>query len=282
MAASAEDFASWLIEQGRAKNTVAAYRRDVIAYLRWLATHDRALADVDEAAVAAYIEDLAGARRSSSVARAVAALRVFHRWCSTAGWCDRDPSTAVDAPTVERAGRAALAEADVARVVAAIVGHGLEARRDRALLLVLYRAGLKATEAVALDLADVDLRHHRLLVGRGGVRGRTVPLVPDAETALAEWQGPLGRGRLEATTDALFPNQRGQRLTRQGLWLLCRAAGERAGLAGVLAPNDLRHACERELSRRGVESAQVAALLGHSGGAIPSREELTEVGWGDE
>lgn len=282
MTATAETFASWLAEQGRATNTVGAYRRDVAAYLRWLSVRGRAVADVDEALVGEYIGHLGDSRRSSSVARAVVALRAFHRWCSAAGWCAHDPSTAVDAPVVQRAGRATVDESDVARVLAVTTGQGFEARRDRALVLVLYRCGVKATEAIALDVGDVDVRRHRLRVDREGARPRTVPLVPDVEAALAEWLGPLGRGRLDAGGSALFLNQRGQRLTRQGLWLLCRTAGARAGLGGVLAPNDLRHACGHELALRGIESAQVASLLGHSGGAAPSREQLTEVGWGGE
>lgn len=283
MAATAEAFAVWLDGQGRAANTVAAYRRDVDAYLRWLGATGHDVDAVDGADLSAYLEDLGSRQRSSSVARALVAIRTFHRWCSAEGWLTEDPSSTVGAPAIARPSpRAALGEHGVRRVVDAIAGHGLEARRDRALLLVLYRAGIKATEAVALDLGDVQTAGGRLIVDRGRSHERAIPLLGDVVVALDAWMHPMGRGRFGAGDDALFLNQRGQRLTRQGVWLLCRTAGERAGLADVLAPKDLRQACVAELGSRGVPSERISALLGHGTAVVPSQAELAAACWGGE
>jgi integrase/recombinase XerD len=265
----ADEFAEWLTAQGRAANTVAAYRRDVAAYLRWRATTDGDLA--------AYVDHVRATRARSSADRAVVALRVFHRW--------RDDSVTQPAlaglprravPTEE----AQLSEDDVARLVAATAGNTAERRRDAVAVALLYFGGLKASEAISLDTADVALAGAVLTVDRDGTHERLLPVAPALRDAMARWFEPAGRARLSPSTAAVLLNHRGQRLTRQGLWLLTSAVGRRAGLTDALSPNDLRKACAAHLAARGLPANAVNAYLGHSRGQVPTSGILNQLGWG--
>jgi site-specific recombinase XerD len=267
LADTAAEFADWLTSEGRAANTVAAYRRDVDAYLRWCATSDGDLG--------AYVEHVRATRARSSADRAVVALRIFHRW--------RDDSP----PLPELAGLSRrgvsneeplLSEADVARLFDASAGKTSERRRDTVAIALLYFGGLKASEAIGLDLADVASA--TVTVDRDGPHERLLPLVPGLRDALQHWLDRAGRARLKPATPAVLLNQRGQRLTRQGLWLLTSAVGRRAGLTDALSPNDLRRACGAHLATRGLQMASVNAFLGHSRGQVPTSGILNEVGWG--
>jgi integrase/recombinase XerD len=264
----AREFADWLSAQGRAANTVAAYRRDVAAYLDWRATAGGGLAD--------YVEHVRATRARSSADRAVVALRIFHRW--------RDEST----PTPELAGlprRAAreepqLSEADISRLLKATEGETAERRRDAVAIALVYFGGVKASEAISLDVSDVALAGAVLTVDRDGPHERLLPVVPALRAALSHWFDGRGRERLSPSTSSVLLNRRGQRLTRQGLWLLTSAVGRRAGLSDALSPNDLRRACGAHLAVRGLPSSSVNAFLGHSRGQLPTSGILNEVGWG--
>ena len=269
MADPADEFAAWLTAQGRAANTVAAYRRDVSAYLRWCAATDGELAD--------YVEHVRATRARSSADRAIAALRVFHRWRGDAG---AQPELAGLSRRGLTADEAHLSEEEVARLVQATAGNTAERRRDGLTIALLYFGGLKATEVISLDVSDVARDGAVLTVDRDGAHERLLPVVPALRDALVRWLEPSGRDRLGPAATAVILNRRGQRLTRQGLWLLTSAIGRRAGLADALSPNDLRRACAHHLSARGLQSASVNAYLGHSRGQVPTSGILNELGWG--
>ena len=263
------DFGAWLTAQGRAANTVGAYTRDVAAYTRWMAQTGGELGG--------YVTHLQATRASSSAARAVVALRVFHRWCDAA---DITRPELVGLPTGAARSDPDLDEATIATLVAATDGDSLERRRDAAAIGLLYLAGLKASEAISLDVADVRDAGAGLFVDRGGAHERVLPAVPALQDALIRWLGPAGRERLHPTSSAVLVNRRGQRLTRQGLWLLMGGVAKRAAVADTLAPNDLRRACGNHLVARGVAPAAVGALLGQTRGAPPSVAILNASGWG--
>jgi integrase/recombinase XerD len=267
--AEPDDFAAWLTSEGRAANTVAAYRRDVAAYLAWSARTGGELSD--------YVEHVRTTRARSSADRAVVALRIYHRW--------RDDS----APKPELVGlsrrgvttdETLLSEDDVANLFAVAAGRTAERRRDAVAIALLYYGGLKASEAIGLDVADVEAKGAAVTVDRDGPHERLLPAVPALRDALEHWLGPAGRARLDPSTPAVLVNLRGQRLTRQGLWLLTSAVGKRAGLADALSPNDLRRACAAHLSTRGLQTSSLNAFLGHSRGQAPTSGILNQVGWG--
>ena len=272
-----DEYDTWLrIERGLAPNSLAAYRRDLrryVGYLRRRGETDPAA--VDEAVVAAYVEELKQARtddglrryKESSIARALAAVRSFHRFCVEEGLLVSDPSEEIGGPRVPQGIPKALSEAEVVALLDAVPGDGPRPRRDRAILETLYAGGLRISELVGLDLGDVDLYDGQVRVLGKGNKERVVPLGRTAREALGDYL-TTGRPELERPTRAaergLFLNARGGRLTRQGAWLIVRAAGDRAGLGGRLFPHVLRHSCATHMLDHGADIRVVQELLGHA------------------
>ena len=166
-----EEFLTWLVaERGRSANTRAAYRRDLRTYTGWLATRGRAPAQAGEDDIAGLLHRLrAEGRADASVARTMAAVRTFHRFLVGEQMAEADPTAAVAVPPVPAGLPKALAEDEVLRLLGQIVGDETVARRDRALLELLYGTGARISEVVGLDLAAVDLDGALVRVlGKGG------------------------------------------------------------------------------------------------------------------
>ncbi len=272
------EYDTWLrVERGLASNSLAAYRRDLRRYARFLRGRGAAdLEQVDEAMVASYVRTLErerddeGARKfaPASIARALAAVRSFHRFCLEEGFAARDPAEDVGAPRVPQGIPKALSEADVLALLGAVAGDDPRARRDRAMLESLYGSGARISELVGLDRRDLDLDDGLLRVFGKGRKERVVPIGRGARDALVEYL-EMGRPTLAAASrrgapEALFLNARGTRLTRQGAWLIVRAAGDRAGLGERLFPHVLRHSCATHMLDRGADIRVVQELLGHA------------------
>jgi integrase/recombinase XerD len=273
-----DEYASWLrVERGLAANSLAAYRRDLQRYAGWLRSsgHDDP-ETIDERVVAAYVEWLKAAHdedghprfAASSIARALAAVRSFHRFCLEEGLLDTDPSEEVGSPRVPQGIPKALSEAEVESLLGAVPGDGARPQRDRAILETLYGGGLRISELVGLDLGDLDLHSGMVRVLGKGNKERVVPLGRSARGALTEYlddgRVALDRARNRADRNALFLNARGGRLTRQGAWLIVREAGDRAGLRGRLYPHVLRHSCATHMLDHGADIRVVQELLGHA------------------
>lgn len=271
--AEAEDFLAWLAaEKGRRPNTLAAYRRDLSLYAEWLAASSLGLAEVDTAQLAAFVAWLrSGGRADSTVARITVAVRGLHRFALAEGLLDHDPGADLEQVRVPAGLPKPLTEEEVERLLDSVVGDDPLARRDRAVLEVLYGTGLRISELCGLDLSDLDLEAGLLRAfGKGG-KERIVPLGRCARDALTSWLAPGGREELlpesvaqRGDADALFLNRRGRRLSRQSAWELVRRHGLAAGLAGKLSPHVLRHSCATHLLDHGADVRAVQELLGHS------------------
>jgi integrase/recombinase XerD len=267
----AEEFLGWLVaERGRSNNTVAAYRRDLKAYTSWLG--NRSLGDVDAGTIESYVGVLRGEGKApASVARATVAVRSLHRFLAEEGVAASDPGAMVETPRVPRGLPKALSEDEVTSLLSGVVGFDPIARRDRAILEVLYGAGLRISELVGLSLADLDVEGGSLRAFGKGSKERIVPLVGMARDAVLEWLSPSGRGALEperwarrGDAEAVFLNARGGRLSRQGAWGIVRRHGERVGLGEKLSPHVLRHSCATHLLDHGADIRVVQELLGHA------------------
>lgn len=221
--------------------------------------------------VAGHVAALeAAGRRPASVARAVVAVRALHRWCGA------EVAVAVEAPSpLAEADRAVLSPAEAVALVESARGGSAIARRDRALLELLYATGGRISEVVGLDVDDVvDGVAH--MGDPGGRSWRVVPYGEPAAAALTAWLSPAGRGAMGARpgpTRALFLNRQGGRLSRQWGWSVVRAHGGRVGLADRLSPNVLRHSFAAHLAAGGAPPAAVHQLLVGSP-AVLSADEL--------
>lgn len=272
------EHATWLaVERGLRPNTLSAYRRDLGAYaafLRARGVHDPG--DVDASCVRAFVElrsSALGDGRApapATVARALVAVRSLHRFCVDEEFAATDPSEDVHAPRVPLGIPKALTEAEVLALLASVTGDGPRDLRDRAILETLYAGGVRITELVGLDRADLDLEGGLVRVFGKGAKERVVPVGRPARAALAAYLDRarpelVGRGRSgRSAGDAVFLNVRGGRLTRQGCWGIVRAAGGRAGLGEQVHPHVLRHSCATHLLDHGADIRVVQEVLGHA------------------
>jgi integrase/recombinase XerD len=280
----AEEYLTWLsAERGRSANTLAAYRRDLRAYWAWLVLRGTTLDAVGEQDITAYVAHLRAAGRApASVARAVVAVRSLHRFLAVEGLAENDPAADVEAPRVPQSLPKALTEDEVERLLAAVSGDDAVARRDRAILEVLYGTGLRISELVGLSLADVDLDAALLRAFGKGSKERLVPIGRLARRALEAWFDPGGRPSLaperwarRGDAEAVFLNARGGRLSRQGAWGIVRKYGDLVGLGDRLTPHVLRHSCATHMLDHGADIRAVQELLGHA--SISTTQVYTKV-----
>ncbi len=189
---------TWLtVEKGRSRNTIEAYRRDLDAYTDWLRQGGLATSDVTTADLQRYVATLRVAGRApSSAARAVAAIRQLHRFLVDEGVRADDPSADLEPPRVPAGIPKPLSEQEVAALLAAPQGADPVARRDRALLELLYATGMRVSELCGLSLGDLDLDTRLVRVFGKGAKERIVPFGHLAATALAEWLADGGRPAL--------------------------------------------------------------------------------------
>ncbi|MEX2292269.1 MAG: site-specific tyrosine recombinase [Acidimicrobiales bacterium] len=269
----AEDLLLWLAaERGRAPSTLNAYRRDLRAYAVWLASKGLSITSVAEVDVLAYTAHLRSSGLSpASVARALVPVRAVHRFLAVEGRVEVDPAAHVERPRVPRGLPKALNEDEIGCLLQAPAGNSPIARRDRAMLEVLYGTGVRVSELVGLSLGDVDLDAGLLRAFGKGSKERIVPVGGHATRALVAWLGEGGRPALvparwrrRGDAEAVFLGQRGGRLTRQGAWDVLRRHGERVGLAGRLSPHVLRHSCATHMLDHGADIRVVQELLGHA------------------
>ena len=279
-----EEFLSWLaVERGRAANTITAYRRDLASYEEFLQARGLAVADVTEPVVEDYVAFLrAAGRKPSSVARAMVSVRSLHRFCVDEGAATSDPTGDVGTPRVPQGLPKALTEAEVESLLGAVVGEDAVARRDRAILELLYGAGLRISELVGLSIPDLDLDAGVLRALGKGNKERVVPLGRLARAALVAWLGRGGRDAMvparwarRGAAEAVFLNQRGGRLSRQGAWAIVRKYGDRVGLGERLTPHVLRHSCATHMLDHGADIRVVQELLGHA--SIATTQVYTRV-----
>jgi integrase/recombinase XerD len=262
------------VERGLATNTLSSYRRDLRRYTLALTGLGRSsLAEATEADVAAFLADLRRGDgthpplKASSAARAIVAVRGLHRFAAREGLVAEDAAKEVRPPAATRRLPKALPVDDVLALLGAAGGEdSSRGLRDRALLELLYGTGARISEAVGLDVDDVDLTAATaLLHGKGG-KDRIVPLGSYASAAVDAY---LVRGRptLAAAgrgTPRLFLNHRGSGLSRQSAWTVLRQAADRAGLTGNVSPHTLRHSFATHLIDGGADVRVVQELLGHA------------------
>ena len=279
-----EEFLSWLaVERGRAANTLSAYRRDLRAYETWLAGRGLAVGDVTEPVVEAYVAALrAAGRRPSSVARALVAVRSLHRFRVDEGTTTIDPTGEVGVPKVPQGLPKALTENEVTTLINAVTGEDARARRDRALLELLYGTGMRISEAVGLSLGDLFLDEGMVRAFGKGSKERIVPVGRLARQAMESWLGTGGRAGMvparwarRGDAEAVFLNRRGGRISRQGAWGIVRRYGNRIGLGDRLTPHVLRHSCATHMLDHGADIRVVQELLGHA--SIATTQVYTKV-----
>jgi integrase/recombinase XerD len=262
------------VERGLSPNSTNAYRRDLRRYVAYLAQRGiDDIVDVSERDVAGFLAELrAGAPdrpglAPSSAARAVVAVRGMHRFALREGLTGTDPAAEVRPPSPPRRLPHALAVDDVLAMLEAAAFDGTpKATRDAALLEFLYGTGARVSEAVSLDVDDVDREAAAVMLHGKGGKDRVVPIGSYALHALEAY---LVRGRPALVGSgvgraALFLNMRGGRLSRQSAWTILREVADRAGVRAQVGPHSLRHSFATHLLDGGADVRVVQELLGHA------------------
>jgi integrase/recombinase XerD len=266
------DFIAYLeLERGLSRNTLEAYRSDLLQFGHFL---ERSGVDVLEAGPAdlrRFLDELTtgGPGRQpaapATVQRKVACLRSFYRHLRRDEVVDHDPTAELKGPRTAPRLPHVLARAEVQHLLQQPRGTDPRALRDRALLELMYACGLRASEAIGLEVADVDLEEGVLRARGKGAKERLVPVGRQAVKAVSAY---LDRGRPALVRDRpeprLFVNSRGGGLTRQGLYKIVQRHAATAGLADKMSPHTLRHTFATHLLAGGCDLRAVQEMLGHA------------------
>jgi len=265
------DFLAHLeFERGLARNTLDAYRTDLLQFGTFLATRHRSATEADRADIADFLADLATGNGQPScspatINRKTACLRSFYRHLRREELVDSDPTAALSPPSKSRKLPRVLTYAEVKRLLESVGAGDPIGLRDRAMLEVMYGCGLRASEAVGLDVNEVDLRRGFVRPHGKGNKERIVPLGRQASAAVRRY---LRAGRPElvgsAAQSRLFVNFRGGPLTRQGLYKIIRRRAKEVGLEGRMSPHTLRHSFATHLLSGGCDLRSVQEMLGHA------------------
>ena len=260
------DFLAHLeLERGLSRNTLEAYRGDLLQLGAFLAARGVGVLEAGHGDLAAFIAELAGAASAATLGRKVACVRSFYRHLRREGLIAHDPIAELRGPRKTQRLPRVLTRQEVAKLMGEPKGTEPRALRDRALLEILYACGLRVSEAIGLELADVDLEE-RMLRARGkGSKERLVPIGRQAASALRAY---CVRGRpalLGARAESrLFVNHRGSPLSRQGLYKIVQRHARGAGLEARMSPHTLRHSFATHLLAGGCDLRSLQEMLGHA------------------
>lgn len=272
------------VEKGASGNTIAAYRNDLTQLEDFLAERNQGRrpdwAEVDQNQVLDYILHLKSKTyREATVARKVAAVKSFFSFLQAEGKLKLNPTEQLASPKVGKVLPKPLTVQEIDELLEQPARRNTpEAKRDRAMLELMYATGLRVTELVSLDLDDIQLDIEKpfvRLVGKGN-RERQIPLLDQPVQELREYIR-YARPRLvgERQETALFVNRRGERLTRQGFWLILKGYAAEAGIQERVTPHTLRHSFATHMLRGGMDIHKVQELLGHAN--ISTTQVYTQV-----
>lgn len=256
--------AVWM-ERGLSQNTLDAYRADLLTLARWQADRGEDLPAATRETLLAYMAArLKGGQKARSTARMLSSLRHFYRHQLRTGHIDNDPTALIDTPKLGRSLPHSLTEDEVEKLLKAPDTNTPLGMRDRTMLEVLYAAGLRVSELVNLDLAQLNQQQGVVrITGKGG-KERLVPLGEPAldwlQRYLEEARASILKGR---GCDAVFPSRRGRAMTRQTFWHALKRYAVSAGISKQLSPHVLRHSFATHLLNHGADLRVVQMLLGH-------------------
>src|SRR4051795_2835392 len=258
-------------ERGLSRNTLEAYRSDLLQFGVWLTQHAADAITVQHRDLTSFLDELAAGMEGrppvapATLQRKAACLRSFYRHLRREGTIEHDPTADLRAPKKSQKLPQVLSRDEVARLLATPRGRSPSALRDRALLELMYACGLRASEATGLQLRDVDLEAGLLRASGKGSKERIVPVGGEAIAAVRLW---LERGRPKlvglAPEPHLFVNHRGAGLTRQGLYKIVQRHARTAGLDSKMSPHTLRHTFATHLLAGGCDLRALQEMLGHA------------------
>jgi integrase/recombinase XerD len=260
-------------EKKYSKNTLAAYNNDLNQLADYVksegsvAGSESSEPKLNARLLSGYLHNLSGRRyRQSTVARKIAAAKSFLKFMVDRGKMRSDLAPNLASPHVSKPVPKSLAVSEVRRLLAEPAKLStIDAKRDKTMLELLYATGLRASELMALNTRDIDLKKSAVRCSGSGSRVRVIPIDQPVSRAMKEYIDGIRPDLLSDEKEvALFLNRRGERLTRQGFWQIVQGYADRVGLSGKVTPRSLRHSFATHRLKSGADLQSVQELLGHA------------------
>ncbi len=255
------------VEKGLAKNTLESYQRDIRKFLQFLIKNKiRSLGKVNRSIIANYLGHLKSNNyASTTISRNVASLRSFFNFLAQENIIPDNPALQLESPRIEKKLPRVLSLKEVDQLLSQPLVSTVKGLRDKAMLELLYASGIRVSELISLNTADLN---HEVGFLRCRGKGMKERIVPVGNTAISCVQQYLKQGRVKqvktTAEKSLFVNHHGRRLTRQGFWKILKKYAGHAGIPGEITPHTLRHSFATHLLENGADLRSVQEMLGHS------------------
>lgn len=260
-------FISYMHEQRQiSRNTEAAYTRDLSKLAEYVQQQGVTnFVQVTAEQLQSYVSELeVQGRKAATISRFLASAKAFFTWQVTEGMRPDNPAKGLKAPKIEKKPPEILSEEEIKRLLDQPSSHAPKELRDKAMMELLYATGIRVSELISLELADVNLQLEYVTC-KDEHKERTVPFGTTAKRALELY---LEKSRPQLVEDAdcrlLFTNCSGEPMSRQGFWKIVKYYGKQAGIAGEITPHTLRHSFAAHLLGNGADLKSVQELMGHS------------------
>ncbi len=272
-------FLDWLQnEKGCSANTITAYRKDLEQFGAFLASQNLTVPELEYRHLRHYLAELQKGQplKKSTLSRKCAAIKSFCKFLNREGWLSHNPADLLSAPKKEKRLPAVISEVDMTAFLEdSLSGSAPLTLRDRAIFELLYSSGLRVSELVGLDVADIQKQKGMLRIVGKGSKERVVPVGEEAQDAIERY---LRDGRpklLRAQTEALFLNNRGGRLTSRGVEYILEQYIQEGALRYKVTPHAFRHSFATHLLDNGADLRVIQELLGHE--SLSTTQIYTEV-----
>ncbi|MDQ0213760.1 integrase/recombinase XerD [Oikeobacillus pervagus] len=265
-----QDFIHFMVvEKGLAKNTVISYERDLKHYIQYLKNVEQlsSLNEVSRVHILQFLNHLKSQQKSvKTIARHIASIRSFHQFLLREKAVDQDPTVHIETPQMERTLPKVLNLAEVEALLSTPDRSNPYGIRDEAMLELLYGTGIRVSELVGLNIENV---HTTMGFVRCIGKGNKERIIPIGQTAISVMENYLQNARPKIisnknSTEALFLNHHGKRLTRQGFWKILKGLAQKANIEKRLTPHTLRHSFATHLLENGADLRAVQEMLGHA------------------
>lgn len=262
----ADEFINYLrVERGLADNTVQAYSQDLVKFFQFLETNGFALLGVREKHISEYVVVLGKELSAKSVTRNISAIRMFFRFLASQGKIKDNPTRLIETPRQSSKLPEVFNTKEVDQLLSQPDAATPRGQRDRAMLEVLYAAGLRVSELVKLKFSNINMEAGYLRTMGKGSKERIVPL---GEKAIETLKNYISDGRMHQTkglnSSYLFLTARGGPMSRQGFWKIIKKHGMAAGIKKSITPHAIRHSFASHLLEGGADLRSVQVMLGHS------------------
>jgi len=269
-----ESFLNYLkVEKGFSTNTLQAYQNDLNQLVQFIerdARYRNVMPSWDnfgKHGLAGFMVDLKGrGYAKTTLARKIASTKSFYNFMVAEGKLKESPAEGIASPKVGKSLPDAITMAEAKELIRQpSLSSTPDAKRDRAMLELLYASGMRVSELVALNMEDIDIENNTVRCFGKGSKERIVPIYPQAAQSVDEYVKEARHHMVHKDSEqALFVNQRGERLTRQGLWQILKAYAKAAGLGERVTPHTLRHSFATHMLGGGADLRAVQEMLGHA------------------